>query len=235
MEQNHPSDIIQGHIVRIEKELAELNQIYEAYRTMDTPAHDMRSKLDKSISVTSAIINNAKSRIQGDDELFWPEAGSVFASSTSSICLSVAKGCGPNSICSIDSLAKRKEAEAQYAATRAVLDIMSEQEQRQEELEALQAKDKRIVADQEAAALSRRLREEKEELDRKIKRQTEEAALLKRQQEENAARRQSVEHLRRELDRLEKLKQLNAAIAKLHVYNDANVDMDHGLVSQKLE
>ncbi|XP_060760079.1 uncharacterized protein LOC132870455 [Neoarius graeffei] len=227
VEQHHPSDILQEHIIRIEKELAELNGMYDAYRTVDTPTHDMRCKLDKSTSITNVIIQNAKSRIQGaDDELLWPEAGSVFSSSVSSISLSVIKGCGANSICSNESLAKRQEAIAEYAATRAVLKIMNEQELRREELEVLQAKDKQIIADQEAAALARRLQEEREEVERKIKRQNEEVALLKKQQEENATRRQSVENLQRELDRLERLKQLNAVIAKLQVYDEVNMAMD---------
>lgn len=227
VEQNHPSDILQDHVVRIEKELAELNEVYDAYRAVDTPAHDMRAKLDKSISITNDVVKNANSRIQGDDnELFWPEAGSVFASSASSIALPVTKGCGPNSICSNQSQAKMKKAEAQYVATKAVLKIMSEQDDRQEELDALQAKDKQIVAEQELAAQARRLREEKEEVERKMKRQSEEAALLRKQQEENATRKRSVDNLRRELERLERLKQLNAAIAELQVYNETNLEVD---------
>lgn len=76
-----------------------------------------------------------------------------------------------------------------------------------------------IVADQEAAASSRRLQREKEEIERKIERERQEAALLKRHHEENAARKRSVENLKRELERLEELKRLNAAKAKLQVYN----------------
>ncbi|XP_073671819.1 uncharacterized protein [Paramisgurnus dabryanus] len=234
LEQNHPSDILQEHVTRIEKELDELNNIYDVYRKLDVPTHDMRCKLDKSTSITKVMIKNVTSRIQGvDEELFWPDAGSVFASSASSISFPVNKSCGTKSICSNESLVKRQEAAAEYASTRAVLQIMSEQERKQEELEALEVENRQIAAAQEAAAVSRRLQEEREEVERKIKRQAQEDVLLRKQQEENAIRRQSVEHLRRELDRLEGLKRLNAAKAKLQVYEEINFDTNQDLLIQK--
>lgn len=55
VEQNHPSDILQEHVTRIEKELAELNDIYDAYRKVDVPTHDMRCKLDKSSSIDLSL------------------------------------------------------------------------------------------------------------------------------------------------------------------------------------
>ena len=96
---------------------------------------------------------------------------------------------------------------------------MAEQDSQQAELQRLEAEDKCMVAEQEAAAATHRLQSEKEEIERKLGEKLE-AALLKRQYEENTARRKSVENLKRELARLEELKRLNAAKAKLEVYDE---------------
>lgn len=214
-----PSDILQEHIKGIQREKSELNSVYDEYRKIDTPSHDMRRKLDRCASITRIVIQNAQSQMQGkEEEIIWPDASSVFASSTSSVSF---QSNNSKSIHSAVSSSKRQEAAAEYAHTQAVLKIMSEQESHQAELQRLEAEDKLIVADQEAAASTRRLQREKEEIERKIEKERQEAALLKRQHEENAARKRSVENLKRELERLEELKKLNAAKAKLQVY-DAN-------------
>ncbi|TWW62878.1 hypothetical protein D4764_04G0015250 [Takifugu flavidus] len=106
---------------------------------------------------------------------------------------------------------------------KAVLKIMAEQEGHQEKLQRLEVEDKLIAADQEAAAVSRRLQAEKEETERKIERERKEAALLKQQEEESAARKRSVKDLKRELERLEELKRLNSARAKLQVYDEEHI------------
>lgn len=110
-------------------------------------------------------------------------------------------------------------AAAEYAATRAVLQIMLEQDQHEERLIALETENRSMVATEEANALSRRLQAEREEAKRKV----EEASRLKKQQEEHAARQKAVEQVKRELERLEHLKRLNAAKARLQVYD---VDSD---------
>ncbi|MED6265837.1 hypothetical protein CHARACLAT_029508 [Characodon lateralis] len=95
---------------------------------------------------------------------------------------------------------------------------MTEQEKYRERMRMFE-EDKRIRADQEAAAMSQRLLEEKEEIERKLKREEEKAAVLWRQ-EESASRKRSVEDLKREIKSLEHLKQFNAAKAKLQVYEE---------------
>jgi len=107
------------------------------------------------------------------EELIWPDA-SPDSKATS--------------IRSNVSSVKRQEAAAEDAATRAVLRIMTEQECHQEKLQRLEVENKRIVADQEEAALTQRLQGEREETERRIEKETQEASLLKKQQEENAAR-----------------------------------------------
>ncbi len=214
-----PSDILQEHIKGIQREESELNSVYDEYRKIDSPAHDMRRKLDRCASITRNVIQNAQSQFQGNkEEIIWPDASSVFASSTSSVSFQ-SNNSKSKSIHSAVSSSKIQEAAAEYAHTQAVLKIMGEQESHQAELQRLEAEDKLIVADQETAASTRRLQREREEIERKIEKERQEAALLKRQHEENAARKRSVENLKRELQRLEELKRLNAAKAKLLVYN----------------
>ncbi|CAK6984840.1 uncharacterized protein LOC115246842, partial [Scomber scombrus] len=56
-----------------------------------------------------------------------------------------------------------------------------------------------------------------------------------KQQEENAARKRSVEDLKRELERLEELKRLNSARARLQVYDEGEFYPEHELKSQNTE
>jgi len=101
-------------------------------------------------------INHQDSQIQGTkEELIWPDASSVFASTISSVSSPDSKCSKATSIRSNISSVKRQEAAAEYAATRAVLRIMAEQECQQEKQQILEVEDKLIVADQEAAALTR--------------------------------------------------------------------------------
>ncbi|KAL3986557.1 KRAB domain-containing zinc finger protein [Sarotherodon galilaeus] len=206
-----PADILEGHMNVVQREAAELNDIYDEYRAMDGPPHDMRSKLDKCTSVTTV-------------EIVLPDAGSIFTSS-SSVSVSVHSPFKANTVLSNGSSSKRQEAAAEYEATKAVLQIMTEQEKYRERMQMLEEEDKRISAEQEAAAMSQRLLEEKEETERKLQREKEKAAMIKRQQEESAARRKSVEDLRREIERLENLKGLKAAQAKLQVYEEDYVSV----------
>jgi len=230
-----PSDILQEHIKGIQREESELNSVYDEFRKIDSPAHDMRRKLDRCASITRIVIQNAQSQIQGnEEEIIWPDASSVFVSSTSSVSFQ-SNNSKSNSIHSSVSSSKRQEAAAEYAHTQAVLKIMVEQESHQAELQRLEAEDKLIVADQEAAASTRRLQREKEEIECKIEKERQEAALLKRQHEENAARRRSVENLKRELERLEELKRFNAAKAKLQVYNENEFYPTQDFVPQNFE
>lgn len=85
----------------------------------------------------------------------WPDAPSVFATTMSSSIRSVKED--TTSVCKTQSEAKRKEAAAEYAATRAVLQIMLEQDQHQERLIALETENRSIVSAEEATALNRRL------------------------------------------------------------------------------
>ena len=65
-----PSNILQEHIEGIQREESELNSVYDEYRKIDRPAHDMRLKLDRCASVTKIIIQNALSQIKQRRSLF---------------------------------------------------------------------------------------------------------------------------------------------------------------------
>ncbi|XP_038128833.1 uncharacterized protein LOC119791927 [Cyprinodon tularosa] len=216
-----PVDILEDHMDIVQRELAALNDIYDQYRAKDGPPHNMRSKLDKCTSVTKVVLQNIQCHVEGTnkEEIVWPDASSVFTSSSSaSVSVhSLFKAC---SAVSNGSSAKRQEAAAEYEATKAVLKIMTEQEKFREKIQTIEEEDKRITAEQQAAVMSQLQLEEREESERKLKREKEKAAVIKRQQEESAARRKSVEDLKREIQRLENLKGLNAAKAKLQVYEE---------------
>lgn len=138
----------------------------------------MRRKMDNCASLTRIVVQNAQTQIEGtNEELIWPDASSVFASSVSSLHLQ--PKCS-YSICSHASSVKRQEAAAEYAVTQAVLKIMTVQEHHQKKLQKLEAEERLIVADREAAALTRRLQGEKEYTERRIEREKQEAALLKK-------------------------------------------------------
>lgn len=98
---------------------------------------------------------------------------------------------------------KRQEAAAEVAANQAALEVMVEQERQLEELQRLEDEDKKRTAEQEAEA---------------VKRSLEEARLRVKLEVENAARRRTLEDKRRELERLEVLKKLNTAKARMQVY-----------------
>lgn len=98
---------------------------------------------------------------------------------------------------------KRQEAAAEVAANQAALEVMVKQERQLEELQRLEDEDKKRTAEQEAEA---------------VKRSLEEARLRVKLEVENAARRRTLEDKRRELERLEVLKKLNAAKARMQVY-----------------
>ncbi|KAL6466322.1 hypothetical protein MHYP_G00264550 [Metynnis hypsauchen] len=102
---------------------------------------------------------------------------------------------------------------------------MAEQECHQEKLQQLEAEDKLIVAGQEAAALTCRLQVEKEETERRTERERQEAAF------KETARREFFKKTQ-EVERLEELKKLNAARARLQVYDEKEVLSVQGIVPQ---
>lgn len=111
----------------VQREVAKLNDIYDDYRAMDGPSHDMHSKLYKSTSVTTVILQNIKVHTEGEkqEENVWPDASCIFTSSCS-VSASVHSQFKANRVISNASSTKRQEAAAQYEATKALLQIKTE-------------------------------------------------------------------------------------------------------------
>ena len=48
----------------VQREVTAFNDIYDEYRAMDGPPHDMHSKLDKCTSVTKVVLQNIKCHVK---------------------------------------------------------------------------------------------------------------------------------------------------------------------------
>lgn len=59
-----PSNILEEHISTIKKELSELSNVYDEYRRIDSPDHEMRRKMDNCVSVTGGVVQNAQSKFK---------------------------------------------------------------------------------------------------------------------------------------------------------------------------
>ncbi|XP_035525621.1 uncharacterized protein LOC118333908 [Morone saxatilis] len=168
------------------------------------------------------MVHRASSRLDGNisekDEEDWPEAGSLFNSSTgkSGSVISILKGASERSS---RSSVKRQEAAADAAASQAVLKVLQEQEREQLEIQRLEAEAKRKIADREAAAVKRRLEQEAEEVKRRIQKEEEEAEIKAQMAQEHAALQKTLEEKRRKIQHLEAVKGLNAARARMQVYD----------------
>lgn len=87
----------------------------------------------------------------------WSEAGSLFKSSESSSVSSILKGsseCSSKATSKSAASVKRQDADA--AASQAVFEVLEEQNKEQQEIQLLEAKVQKMIADQEAAAAKRR-------------------------------------------------------------------------------
>ena len=219
---------------------ADVTRAYDDLRLVTTPDSDTRRKVDRCIDLSTFILSVAISRLGGktlEEEPEWPEAGSLFNSSskTSSIASSW-KGLSELSRSTI----KRHEAAAEAAASQAVLKVLQEQEREQLELELLEEEAKRKIAEQESAARKRRLRQEEsrlrqeesrlqqeaDEMKRRMQTEEEEAKMKAQLEEEHAALQRALEEKRRKIKKLETVKSLNAAQARMLVY-------DHGSVKEE--
>nr|XP_046204247.1 rac guanine nucleotide exchange factor JJ-like [Oncorhynchus gorbuscha] len=213
-------DLLEDLLNKISHTSTELNLVYVNLRQIDIPDNDIRRRVDTCEAVTMSIIKTVRCHLKGREEgqsnqieLHWKDSNSLCMSelshksslnyqpsSASSQSQSNSK---VNSRRSSVSSVKRQEAAAEVAANQAALEVMVKQERQLEELQRLEDEDKKRTAEQEAEA---------------VKRSLEEARLRVKLEVENAARRRTLEDKRRELERLEVLKKLNAAKARMQVY-----------------
>ncbi len=182
------------------------------------------------MKLSNFIVSRASSRLQGrtaeGEKEDWPEAGSLFMSSTSSessLVSSILKGASEGSS---QSFVKRQYAAADAAASQAVLEVLEEQNKEQLEIQLLEAQVKRKIADQEAAAIKRRLEQEAEEVKQRIKREEEEAKIKAQLEEEHGALQKTLEEKQRKIKQLEAVKSLKVARARMKVYDQEKVIED---------
>lgn len=204
---------------------ADVQRVYEELRKISAPDQVTRRRVDRCVEISTFVASRASSRLHGrspeKEEQDWPEAGSLFNSSTcnSGSVASILKG---TSVLSSRSSARRQDAAADVAASQAVLKVLQEQEKEQLEIERLEAEAKKKIAEQEAAAVKRRLEREAEEVKRRMQREEEEAKIKAQLEEEHIALQRTLEEKRRKLQHLEAMKDLSAARARMLVYNQEN-------------
>ncbi|XP_042244222.1 uncharacterized protein LOC121880779 isoform X1 [Thunnus maccoyii] len=203
-------DLLQDIIGDVIGLSADVQRIYDELRKVSPPGQDTRRRVDQCVEISKFIVSRASSRLGGkipEREQEWPEAGSLFDSSISKSgsVISILRGTSEHSS---QSPVNRQEAAAEAAASQAVLKVLQEQEKEQVEIQRLEAEAKRKIADEEAAAIKRRLEREKEEAKIKAKRE-----------EEHAALQRTLEEKRRKILQLEAMKSLNAAQARIQVYD----------------
>ncbi|XP_061147285.1 uncharacterized protein LOC133162241 [Syngnathus typhle] len=141
----------------------------------------------------------SKTKITSKKE--WFETGSVFS-------LEVSEACSASSRSSLSSKSSCKsskisEAAAELAANEATLEVQEQVEREERELRNLEAEYRQRLVQQE----KERAQEEEQCRQR-----------LAQQEEECAANKQVLEEKRRQIERLETIKKMNAAKAKLEVY-----------------
>ncbi|KAK0131246.1 hypothetical protein N1851_034068 [Merluccius polli] len=218
-------------------------RVYEELRRVTTPDQDIRRRVDLCVEISSFLVAKASSRLGGKtpdgEEQDWPEAGSLWNSSTSDLgtVASILKGSSEYSNTSEHSRTsvKRQEAAANAAASQAVLEVLQEQEREQLEIQHLEAEAKKKIAAQEAAAVKRRLQQEAEEVNRRIKREEEAAEMKAKLEEEHIAIQRTVEERRRRIQHLEAVKELSAARARMQVYDqEPNEVPGRGLLTDNL-
>lgn len=203
-------DLLQDIIVEVVGLSADVQCSYYELRKVSPPDQDARRRVDQCEGISKFIVSRASNRlgikIPGQEQE-WPEAGSLFSSSSSKSrsVLSILRGASEHSS---QSSVKHQEAAAEAAASQAVLKVLQEQEKEELELQRLEAEAKRKVADEEAAATKCRLEWEEEEAKIRAKREEEHAALQK-----------TLDEKRRKILQLQAIKSLNAAQARMNVYD----------------
>ncbi|XP_073766183.1 uncharacterized protein isoform X2 [Danio rerio] len=212
---------LQDVMARMTKASAVVGTGYEDLRHLSIPDHDTRRRVDHCEAVTKKMEVLVKHYFEGNKEMEsgWSDielSEEVSVGTRISRTSTSSQSKSRSSKFSSLSAAKKQEAAAEVAANEATLEVLKEQDRQFKELQKLEAEDKKRIAEQEADDLKRR----------------EEEAKVKAQHEvENAARRKLLEDKRRELERLETVKKLNAAKARMQIYEQSEVSEDDELLS----
>lgn len=187
-------------IGNMESACSDMTTIYDELRRLQVPEADLRRRVDTCVSLSAFMIKRANEQLKGhtSDQSIepWPDVVSILDSASSSL-RSPSHKCG-SVHSSIQSL-KRKEAEAEAAASKEVLAVLDEQEKEVTELQRLEIEEKQRLAQFEAESL---------------------------------ARQQVIQEKHRKLARLEEMKKLNAAKARVKIYEEVNKNL--AVISSRL-
>lgn len=124
-------DLLNDIIGDVRGPSSDVQRVYDDLRKISTPDQDMRRRVDLCVEISNFVVSRASSRLDGktpeEEEQEWPEAGSLFNSSTckSGSFSSILDGASEHSS---RSSAKRQEAAAEAAASQAVLEVLKELE-----------------------------------------------------------------------------------------------------------
>ena len=188
-----PNDILGIIMARLDCATKEVAQAYNDLRRHITPETQIRRRVDTCVAVSEKILTRATNRIERDEDDESSESSWKFTFSSSQPSASRQT---VRTRHSTQSAAKKQEAAAELAATQATLEVLDVMQHEKQQLEILEAENRQRLAQQEA----------------------ENAARQRALEEENAARQRALEEKRRQLERLDAVKKMNAARARLQVY-----------------
>ncbi|KAK0142599.1 hypothetical protein N1851_019473 [Merluccius polli] len=199
-------DELKELIKNIERNCSGVKTVYEELRQLEIPEQDLRRKVDTCVSLSEFIVHKATRQLQGhySEEEEWPDFGSIL-NSTGSLSNSQSRHLKCGSTHSSSNTLKRDEAAAEAAASKEVLSVLDEQEGETRELLRLQAEEKQRQAQFDSEKLARQQAMEAETL----------------------ARQQAIKERQRKIERLEEVKKLNAAQARVRVYDAAEGNSVH--------
>ncbi|XP_013874666.1 uncharacterized protein LOC106525104, partial [Austrofundulus limnaeus] len=191
-------EVVQELMSKISCASADVKHSYEELRKSVPPCSEIRRRVDTCDAVSEIILKNASSYLQNQDDeddqtedVIWPESGSVFLSSAS-------KATGKNSRSSISA------SSSSIKSRQSSLSSIRRQEAAAE-----------LAATQAALKVLQEIESEQQELDNLEEEDRKRMAL---QEEENVARKKALEEKRRQIERLQTVKKLSVAKARLQVY-----------------
>ncbi|KAL6459770.1 hypothetical protein MHYP_G00315290 [Metynnis hypsauchen] len=190
-------EVVQELMTKISCASADMKHSYEELRKCAPPGSEIRRRADTCDAVSKIILENASTYLHNKDvkdvqteDFVWPESGSVFSSASSD----TSKGSRGLSSASGSSIKSRQSSLSSV--------------KRQEAAAELAATQAALKVLQEIESEQRELESLEEENRKKI-------AL---QKEENVIRKKALEEKRRQIERLQTVKKLSAARARLEVY-----------------
>uniref|UniRef100_A0A0S7EZV3 PPUP6964 n=1 Tax=Poeciliopsis prolifica TaxID=188132 RepID=A0A0S7EZV3_9TELE len=191
-------DDVQELMSKIRCGSADVKHSYENLRKCVLPGNEIRRRVDTCDAVSEMILERASIYLhnKGDDDdqtedVDWPESGSVFLSSVSK-----ATSKGSRSLISASSSSIKSQQSS--------LSSIRRQEAAAE-----------LAATQAALKVLEEIESEQQELENLEEEDRRKMAL---QEEENVARKKALEEKRRQIERLQTVKKLSAAKARLQVY-----------------